>query len=243
MESINTNIQDAVTRFKDYKEYLDSKMTSMDLVFLTSKEVARKLVEHGHKGTVLSRREFEQQKAASASATRYHRNQTTTLASSGCDIRDNFLRELAEREEANRTGKMTSLLFIRDVNAAGQEVSGYLDYAHKLQTRDFAPYFSGRKKLMPGPRDLCSLTVTTIGPIRRQLPRAAPTTTSFTSSPTRFCSGGRRTAASSTWTRESIPARTRKGAQCSRTFTSMLPSWTNTSQVSEMSMHVRTHLT
>ncbi|XP_037115080.1 cilia- and flagella-associated protein 299 isoform X5 [Syngnathus acus] len=107
MESSNTNIQDAVTRFKDYNEYLDSKMTSMDLVFLTSKEVARKLVEHGHKGTVLSRREFEQQKAASASATRYHRNQTTTLASSGCDIRDNFLRELAEREEANRTGKMT----------------------------------------------------------------------------------------------------------------------------------------
>ncbi|XP_037115079.1 cilia- and flagella-associated protein 299 isoform X4 [Syngnathus acus] len=155
MESSNTNIQDAVTRFKDYNEYLDSKMTSMDLVFLTSKEVARKLVEHGHKGTVLSRREFEQQKAASASATRYHRNQTTTLASSGCDIRDNFLRELAEREEANRTGKMTSLLFIRDVNAAGQEVSGYLDYAHKLQTRDFAPYFSGRKKLVPGPRDLC----------------------------------------------------------------------------------------
>ncbi|XP_037115077.1 cilia- and flagella-associated protein 299 isoform X2 [Syngnathus acus] len=109
MESSNTNIQDAVTRFKDYNEYLDSKMTSMDLVFLTSKEVARKLVEHGHKGTVLSRREFEQQKAASASATRYHRNQTTTLASSGCDIRDNFLRELAEREEANRTGKMTAV--------------------------------------------------------------------------------------------------------------------------------------
>ncbi|KAM9822315.1 cilia- and flagella-associated protein 299 isoform 2-T2 [Syngnathus typhle] len=107
MGSSNTNIQDAVTRFKDYKEYLDSKMTSMDLVFLTSKEVARKLVEHGHRGTVLSRREFEQQKAASASATHYHRNQTTTLASSGCDIRDNFLRELAEREEANGTGKMT----------------------------------------------------------------------------------------------------------------------------------------
>ncbi|KAM9822320.1 cilia- and flagella-associated protein 299 isoform 7-T7 [Syngnathus typhle] len=121
MGSSNTNIQDAVTRFKDYKEYLDSKMTSMDLVFLTSKEVARKLVEHGHRGTVLSRREFEQQKAASASATHYHRNQTTTLASSGCDIRDNFLRELAEREEANGTGKMTLLqLDQSDVSFHGQ---------------------------------------------------------------------------------------------------------------------------
>ncbi|XP_077378745.1 cilia- and flagella-associated protein 299 [Festucalex cinctus] len=155
MDSNEVDDNDPVSRFKDYEEYLDSKVTPMDL-FFTNKESARKLVEHGHKGTVLSRQEFEQQKAAApATTTRCHRNQTTTLASSGCDIQDNFLRALAEREEANRTGKMTSLIFIRDVNAAGQEVSGYIDYAHRLQTRDFAPYFSGRKKLVPGPRDLC----------------------------------------------------------------------------------------
>ncbi|XP_061674468.1 cilia- and flagella-associated protein 299 isoform X1 [Syngnathoides biaculeatus] len=156
MESHETSdLRDPVNCFKDYEDYLDSKVTAMDLFFLKNKESARKLVEHGHKGTVLSLQEFEQRKAASPSASRYHQNQTTMLASSGYDIQDNFLRALAEREEANRMGKMTSLIFMRDANALGQEVSGYLDYAHRLQTQDFAPYFSGRKKLVPGPSDLC----------------------------------------------------------------------------------------
>ncbi|XP_077457346.1 cilia- and flagella-associated protein 299 [Stigmatopora argus] len=147
---------DAVKPFKNYEEYLDSKVTPIELCFLRSKESARKLVEHGHKGTVLSRQEFQQRKAAaSASATGSRRNRTRTIASSGYDICDDFLKALAEREEANRAGKMTSLIFIRDANALGQEVSGYIDYAHKLQTHDFAPYFSGRKKLLPGPLDLC----------------------------------------------------------------------------------------
>ncbi|XP_061622874.1 cilia- and flagella-associated protein 299 isoform X1 [Phyllopteryx taeniolatus] len=156
MESRKTNdLRDPVSCFKDYEDYLDSKVTPMDLFFLKNKKSARKLVEHGHKGTVLSLQEFEQRKAASPSATRHHQNQTTTLASSGCDVQDNFLRALAEREEANRMGKMTSLIFMRDANTLGQEVSGYIDYAHRLQTQDFAPYFSGRKKLVPGPSDLC----------------------------------------------------------------------------------------
>ncbi|XP_061622878.1 cilia- and flagella-associated protein 299 isoform X4 [Phyllopteryx taeniolatus] len=112
MESRKTNdLRDPVSCFKDYEDYLDSKVTPMDLFFLKNKKSARKLVEHGHKGTVLSLQEFEQRKAASPSATRHHQNQTTTLASSGCDVQDNFLRALAEREEANRMGKMTFLSF------------------------------------------------------------------------------------------------------------------------------------
>lgn len=50
--------------------------TASNFTLFQSKESARKLVEHGHKGTVLSRQEFEQRKAASASATRHHRNRT-----------------------------------------------------------------------------------------------------------------------------------------------------------------------
>nr|XP_061811427.1 cilia- and flagella-associated protein 299 [Nerophis lumbriciformis] len=152
---------DPVNSFNNYEEYLDSKVTTMDLFFLSSKESARKLVEHGHKGTVLTRQEFEQRKAPSVLATGSHRNRTQALASSGYDVRDNFLKALAEREEANRTGNMTSLIFIRDANALGQEVSGYIDYAHNLQTQDFTPYFSGRKKLVPGPSDLCYYNWTT----------------------------------------------------------------------------------
>ncbi|KAG7271518.1 hypothetical protein CRUP_007507 [Coryphaenoides rupestris] len=42
----------------------------------------------------------------------------------------------------------------RDRNAGGQEVSGYIDYAHRLQSEDFEAYFSGKKRLMPRPSDL-----------------------------------------------------------------------------------------
>uniref|UniRef100_A0A8C6P2D7 Cilia- and flagella-associated protein 299 n=1 Tax=Nothobranchius furzeri TaxID=105023 RepID=A0A8C6P2D7_NOTFU len=78
-----------------------------------------------------------------------------TLASTGKELKDNFLKALAEREEANRSGKSTSVIFIRDSNTLGQEVSGYIDYAQRLKTQDFEPYFSRKKKLMPGPSDLC----------------------------------------------------------------------------------------
>ncbi|XP_047185125.1 cilia- and flagella-associated protein 299 isoform X1 [Scophthalmus maximus] len=164
----------SVSQFKVYEDYLDSKVTPVDLFYLKSRDLARKLVEHGHKGTVLSREEFEEKKAAAqaAEAARsnalYNRSRPVfhikfnlvrlrlrTLASAGKELKDNFLRALAEREEANRSGKMTSVIFIRDHNTLGQEVSGYIDYAHRLKTQDFEPYFSGKKQLMPGRSDLC----------------------------------------------------------------------------------------
>ncbi|XP_042278348.1 cilia- and flagella-associated protein 299 isoform X2 [Thunnus thynnus] len=152
---------DSAMKFKVYEDYLDSKVTPMDLFYLESRELARKLVEHGHKGTVLSREEFEERKAAAQAAeavktnASYNRSRPMTLASAGKELKDNFLKALAEREEANRSGKMTSVIFIRDHNTLGQEVSGYIDYAHRLKTQDFEPYFSGKKRLMPGRSDLC----------------------------------------------------------------------------------------
>ena len=47
-----------------------------------------------------------------------------------------------------------SIIFIRDYNSKGQEISGYIDYAHRLKTEDFEPYFSSRRKLLPKPSDL-----------------------------------------------------------------------------------------
>ncbi|XP_017286309.1 cilia- and flagella-associated protein 299 isoform X1 [Kryptolebias marmoratus] len=148
----------SIVKFKVYEDYLDSKVTPTDLFYLQSRELARKLVEHGHKGTVLSREEFEERKAAAEaeqSSVFYNRSRTPTLASAGKELKDNFLKALAEREEANRSGKTTSIIFIRDYNTLGQEVSGYIDYAHRLKTQDFEPYFSRRKRLMPGLSDLC----------------------------------------------------------------------------------------
>ncbi|XP_068594906.1 cilia- and flagella-associated protein 299 [Brachionichthys hirsutus] len=158
--STAASFYDPVAQFKVYEDYLDSKVTPMDLFYLKSRELARKLVEHGHKGTVLSREEFEKKAAAQAAETAKsntfsNRTLLMTLASTGKELKDNFLKALAEREEVNRSGKMTSVIFIRDHNTLGQEVSGYIDYAHRLKTNDFEPYFSGKKRLMPGRSDLC----------------------------------------------------------------------------------------
>ena len=49
---------------------------------------------------------------------------------------------------------LQSIIFIRDKNGRGQEISGYIDYAHRLKTEEFEPYFSGKKRLLPRPSDL-----------------------------------------------------------------------------------------
>nr|XP_010781068.1 PREDICTED: uncharacterized protein C4orf22 homolog [Notothenia coriiceps] len=66
--STAARVNDSVTQFKVYEDYLDSNVKPMDLFYLKSRELARKLVEHGHKGTVLSREEFEEKKAAAQAA-------------------------------------------------------------------------------------------------------------------------------------------------------------------------------
>ena len=65
-----------------------------------------------------------------------------------------MLLALANREELVRNGKLTTIIFIRDKNPKKQEVSGYIDYALRLKTENFEPYFEKRKKLMPKPSDL-----------------------------------------------------------------------------------------
>merc|ERR1712046_570911 len=50
----------------------------------------------------------------------------------------------------------------RDKNSKGQEISGYIDYGHRLKTENFEPYFDQmndgserrRKRLLPRPSDL-----------------------------------------------------------------------------------------
>ncbi|KAK2542915.1 hypothetical protein Q9966_003527 [Columba livia] len=47
-----------------------------------------------------------------------------------------------------------SIIFIHDRNSHRQEVSAYIDYAHRLTTDDFEVYFSGKKRLLPRNTDL-----------------------------------------------------------------------------------------
>lgn len=119
-----------------------------------------------------------------------------------------LLQALKDREEAVRTGRLTTIIFIRDRNGRGQEVggpctadsgdnciwsralmsakdlvlrssciapvpasllradeqqsplfadrqvSGYIDYGHRLKTENMEPYFERKKRLMPKPSDL-----------------------------------------------------------------------------------------
>ncbi|KAK2189690.1 hypothetical protein NP493_99g01014 [Ridgeia piscesae] len=155
-EEVTSGSDNIVTEFNTYEDFLDSQITSLDLYYLEDEELARQLVELGYRGSgeVLKREEFEARKAAAEASRLSKRSQQKTLASSGKEPKDPFLRALAQREEANRSGKMTTLIFIRDKNSRGQEISGYIDYAHRLKTEDFEPYFVGKKRLLPRPSDL-----------------------------------------------------------------------------------------
>ncbi|KAM5192580.1 cilia- and flagella-associated protein 299 [Mantella aurantiaca] len=145
-----------ITQFNTYEDFLDSQITPLDLYYLEDEELARQLVELGYRGSgeVLKREEFEARKAAAEASRLSQRTQQKILSSAGKELKDNFLKALALREEANRNGKMTSIIFIRDKNSHGQELSGYIDFAHRLKTEDFEVYFSGKKKLLPRPTDL-----------------------------------------------------------------------------------------
>ena len=58
------------------------------------------------------------------------------------------------REELNRNGKLATIIFIRMRNSKQQEVSGYIDYAQRLQFEDMEPYFSCKRNIVPRPTDL-----------------------------------------------------------------------------------------
>ncbi|XP_073454048.1 cilia- and flagella-associated protein 299 [Aquarana catesbeiana] len=151
-----TAMDGIITQFNTYEDFLDSQITSLDLFYLEDEELARQLVELGYRGSgeVLKREEFEARKAVAEASRLSQRTQQKILSSAGKELKDNFLKALALREEANRNGKMTSIIFIRDKNSHGQELSGYIDFAHRLKTEDFEVYFSGKKKLLPRPTDL-----------------------------------------------------------------------------------------
>nr|XP_055169195.1 cilia- and flagella-associated protein 299 isoform X3 [Nyctereutes procyonoides] len=123
---------------------------------LQDESLARQLVELGYRGTgeVVKREDFEARKAAIDIAMLAERTQKKTLTSAGKDLQDNFLKALALREEDNRNGKVSTVIFIRDRNSHGQEVSGYIDYAHRLKLEDFEVYFSGKRRLLPKPTDM-----------------------------------------------------------------------------------------
>eukprot|EP00455_Lapot_gusevi_P021869 TRINITY_DN22843_c0_g1_i1.p1 TRINITY_DN22843_c0_g1~~TRINITY_DN22843_c0_g1_i1.p1 ORF type:complete len:239 (-),score=29.34 TRINITY_DN22843_c0_g1_i1:26-742(-) len=153
-----TQVRDGISEFATYEEYLDAQIKPEDLFYLEDEDLARQLIEYGQRGSgdTLSREDFEARKRE-IEEMKYaaHSKAPKVLCHAGKDLSHSpFLQALAAREENVRNGKLTSIIFIRDRNKDGQEISGYLDYAHRLKTEDFTPYFDGSKKLLPRPSDL-----------------------------------------------------------------------------------------
>lgn len=149
--------EDSIERFTTYEDYLDFQITPQDRFYLEEDELARQLVEIGcRKGEVLSREEFAARREAAENAKKARlQNAPKVLASAQKDFSDApFLRHLACREEYVRQGKLSTIIFIRDKNTKGQEISGYIDYGHRLKIEDFEPYFARKKRLLPRPSDL-----------------------------------------------------------------------------------------
>eukprot|EP00243_Klebsormidium_subtile_P010887 TRINITY_DN5969_c0_g1_i1.p1 TRINITY_DN5969_c0_g1~~TRINITY_DN5969_c0_g1_i1.p1 ORF type:complete len:234 (-),score=53.91 TRINITY_DN5969_c0_g1_i1:347-1048(-) len=158
MDGFDTGIQDAAMQFNSYEEYLDHHITQTDMFYLEDVDLARQLVELGYRGNgeILRREDFEARKEAAEQARLQKlRNKPKKLYSVGKDVEGHpLLMALAQREEPVRSGKLATIIFVRDFNSKGQEVSAYIDYAQRLKTEDLDPVFDCKKKLLPRPSDL-----------------------------------------------------------------------------------------
>ena len=151
----------SLEEYENYDQYLAAHITDIDRYYLEDEDLARQLVELGYhgKGDILTHAAFDKKKAEieQAKKSKQH-NVPKMLASAGKDLTGfPFLQALAEREEQVRNGRLTTIIFIRDEQVKGtakREISGYIDYHHRLKTEDFEPYFDRRKRLLPKPSDL-----------------------------------------------------------------------------------------
>ncbi|EPZ31005.1 hypothetical protein ROZALSC1DRAFT_26428 [Rozella allomycis CSF55] len=148
-EIANIVADNAISEFATYEDYLDSQITQQDLYYLD-------LVELGYRGAgdPIKRSEFESRKDVAEQARIAKRNNNKILSHTGKNISSPFLSALAEREEGNRSGKLTSIIFLRVLNSKGQEISGYIDYASRLKNENFDQYFNRNRVMMPKSTDL-----------------------------------------------------------------------------------------
>ena len=146
-----------IADFKDYEDYLDAQLEPQDLFYLEDKELARHLIEEGchGKGEILSREDFKAKKDAIELAKRLrNEKQTKLLSHSNTNHKHSqFLTALAAREDEVRSGRMTTIIFLRH-KKNNRELSAYIDLADRLKTDDFKAIFEGKKKLMPRTTDL-----------------------------------------------------------------------------------------
>ncbi|CAB3234597.1 unnamed protein product [Arctia plantaginis] len=141
--------------FDTWEDYLDSLIELTDLRNLRSITSARTIAAFGYRanGDTLSEKEFYARRQVIESIV-FPKAKAYVLVSEGADLEDNFTRELAVRERANRVGILQSIVFIRHFTKGGFEISGYIDYAHRLLTENWGSFFRGKKMLWPKENDL-----------------------------------------------------------------------------------------
>ncbi|CAK9199698.1 unnamed protein product [Sphagnum jensenii] len=147
-----------VNEFDTYEDYLDSQITPTDLFYLEDLELARQLVEMGYRSNaeIMSRVDFGQFKEIVESARMAAMQKVPKKHfSSGKDVSGYpFLLALQEREKPVRDGKLATVIFIRDFNSRGHEISGYIDYAERMRTDDLEPVFLHKCRFLPKEFDL-----------------------------------------------------------------------------------------
>jgi hypothetical protein len=118
--------------------------------------MAREFVELGYRGVgnVISRREFHERKKRAELILRSRRQGPIASISDSLTVVEPLAKALAAREEANRTTRLLTIIFVRDQNDLGHEISAYVDYAHRLKLEDFTRLFTGEAKLVPLTSDL-----------------------------------------------------------------------------------------
>ncbi|OAF64510.1 hypothetical protein A3Q56_07741, partial [Intoshia linei] len=148
---------EAITsEFDTYEDFLDSQITSLDLYYLEDEQLARTLVELGHRGSgeILKREDFMQIKKANDIKKPPESSLKKTLSAMNRVYSCELLNEISKREEANRNGRLNTIIFIHDKNARYQNISGYIDLADRLKKDDINMYFNGKRKLLPRAGDL-----------------------------------------------------------------------------------------
>lgn len=142
--------------FKTYEDYLDSLVSPIDLHYLRSTSTARKIVELGYRSTsvTLDRDTFyKRQKNIKAFLF-----PTWKPYMQDCELitaKNSLQNELSLREKSNRLGIISTIIFIRLLNNSLHDVSGYIDFADRLQNESWRNFYLRKKnQIIPRTDDL-----------------------------------------------------------------------------------------
>jgi hypothetical protein len=156
-----------------YEAFLDSQISEIDQnylqasfsffnniiktnYFIKDSDITREFVELGYRGVghAITRKDFEERKHRAELILHSRHQNPISIISNSLTITETFAKALASREEANRTIRFLTIIFIRDRNNFGHEISSYIDYSNRLKFEDFTEFFLGKTKLLPLTTDL-----------------------------------------------------------------------------------------